>query len=494
MYKISLHQGTANESSLGHNQRKFIAHNVDENRIKDNVIIRDESLEEAYKKCFSEALEKYNKKQTRKDRKQTVKSYLEKIQKSANKKNTRKTYYEWIVQIGNRENAGIKENPAGAETCKKILQEYVKDLEARTKNHMYIFGAYIHMDETTPHLHIDFIPMAHFERGLTVRNGLEKAVEQLGYSLDNSKKTKRTNNRAFWQDAERDELVKLAAKYGLQAYWERHEVAEKHLTMNEYRAAGKLADEQTRAAAEKAQAEAEEKAAEYIKNRSLSGIVARFKDNSDIVREVVKNAAAGQILQREALSKQKALLTDREAKLNARQRSLDTREDELDAREHTLSEKEQQQAAAQEKIKREQEEQQQQKKQLTELSYKLQLSQMRQERRDKEIKQQQNYIKRYEQDNQDFMTWRDHVAAADKREAAAETVEREADKKVAAAQAHEAAVLKAAADREAAAKQREEIAAEREAAARKAEKEAEEMKHREYLQKTSSLRKNKSRI
>lgn len=493
MYKISLHQGSSSESSLAHNQRKFIAHNVDENRIKDNVIIRDESLEEAYKKCFSNAIEKYNEKQTRKDRKQTVKSYLEKIQKSAHKKNTKKPYYEWVVQIGNRENAGIKENHAGAETCKKILQEYVKDLEARTKNHMYIFGAYLHLDETTPHLHIDFIPTAHFERGLTVRNGLEKAVEQLGYSLDDSKKTKKRNNRSTWQDAERDELVKLAAKYGLQAYWERHEVAEKHLTMNEYRAAGKLADEQTRAAAEKAQAEAEEKAAEYIKNRSLSGIVARFKDNSDIVREVVKNAAAAQILQREALSKQKAALTDRETKLDARQRTLDMREDELDAREHALNEKEQQQAAAQEKIKREQEEQQQQQKQLTELSYKLQLNQMRQERRDKEIKQQQDYIKRYEQDK-DFVTWRDHVAAADKREAAAEAVEREADKKVAAAQAHEAAALKAAADREAAAKQREEIAAEREAAARKAEKAAEEMKHREYLQKTSCIRKNKSRI
>ena len=49
---------------------------------------------------------------------------------------------------------------AGSENgqlARQILDEYYRGFQERNPN-LYVFSAHIHMDEATPHLHIDFVP------------------------------------------------------------------------------------------------------------------------------------------------------------------------------------------------------------------------------------------------------------------------------------------------------------------------------------------------
>ena len=85
---------------LNHNNRKFIAENVDRNRTKNNIKYASVPLEEAYQTLFGEALARYNERQKRSDRR--IDNYLKHIQNSKQEK----PFYEIIVQIGNREDMG----------------------------------------------------------------------------------------------------------------------------------------------------------------------------------------------------------------------------------------------------------------------------------------------------------------------------------------------------------------------------------------------------
>lgn len=114
------------------------------------------------KKLFDEALKKYNAKQRRSDR--MIENYYEKIRTGKQEK----PFYEIIVQIGNKDDMG-SESEHG-ELAKTILDEYFQSFEARNPN-LYVFSAHLHMDEATPHLHIDFIP---FTTGS--KRGLETSV------------------------------------------------------------------------------------------------------------------------------------------------------------------------------------------------------------------------------------------------------------------------------------------------------------------------------
>ena len=64
------------KGSLSHNNRVFKPKNVDSTRTQDNIIFIQEPIEQAYEKCFSEAIKRYNAKQKRNDRK-IKESYFE---------------------------------------------------------------------------------------------------------------------------------------------------------------------------------------------------------------------------------------------------------------------------------------------------------------------------------------------------------------------------------------------------------------------------------
>ena len=100
------------KGSLTHNNRKFNAKNVDGTRTKDNVVFIQQPIGETYEQLFSQAVERYNAKQKRADRKIT-KSYYEHTfkreitQSVVTAADKRKSFYEDVVQIGDMKNTGI---------------------------------------------------------------------------------------------------------------------------------------------------------------------------------------------------------------------------------------------------------------------------------------------------------------------------------------------------------------------------------------------------
>lgn len=158
------------KGSIKHNTREFSASNVDKSRTQDNVILKNVDVKQAYQRLFDVALEKYNAKQKRNDRK--IKNYYEHIAHSRQEK----PFYELIIQIGDKDNSSYLN-----EKSVEILKEFVEKCQDRYSN-VEFFGAYIHLDESTPHLHLDYIPFAAKQkRGLETRNSHNLAMKQMGF-------------------------------------------------------------------------------------------------------------------------------------------------------------------------------------------------------------------------------------------------------------------------------------------------------------------------
>lgn len=125
------------KGSIGHNSRTFKADNIDEERTKFNVCYVNEDIKVAYDNLFSNALEDYNSKQKRSDRR--IENYYEKIRTSKQEK----LFYEVVVQVGNcSDMATTSEN---GELSKNILGKYMNDFVERNPN-LYVFSAHLHMD------------------------------------------------------------------------------------------------------------------------------------------------------------------------------------------------------------------------------------------------------------------------------------------------------------------------------------------------------------
>lgn len=217
---------------LEHNERRYFKGNVDVNRSHENIQVRSLSLEEAYQKYFGETVQKYNANQKRKDRHKTVEGYLSDLQKNERKKGAEKPFYETIVQIGDKNSCNCVTNAAEAEKAKNALLKYLESWEERNPN-LKVFNATLHMDEATPHLHIDYIPIATgYKQGLEYRNSLTKALEQQGLENGHS----RFNNPSVkWQEQERKVLSDIAKEYGFEI--ENKSVDRQPLSVSEYKRA-----------------------------------------------------------------------------------------------------------------------------------------------------------------------------------------------------------------------------------------------------------------
>ena len=219
------------KGSLAHNNREFITNNVDRNRIKDNVIFKQESIAEAYHKLFDGAVAEFNAKQKRADRKKKE-SYFEDLfnrppcQTVLTAANKEKSFYEDVVQIGLREDTGVGTKDAAA--AKECLTEYMNGFQERNPQ-FYVFNAVMHMDEATPHLHIDYIPIATgYKNGLAVRNGIAKALEQMGYGKNKDAISK-------WRDSERQVLRSICERHGIEISEEQKDIDRKYLSVPEYK-------------------------------------------------------------------------------------------------------------------------------------------------------------------------------------------------------------------------------------------------------------------
>lgn len=207
--------------SVSHNERKFIADNVDPDRIPLNICFCNEKIKDVYHELFDEAVERYNAKQTRKDRK--ISNYYEKICASRQEKE----FHEIVLQVGNREDSNVKSD-VGKLTA-QILGEYMESFQERNL-YLRVFSAHLHMDESTPHIHIDYVPfITSSTRGLDTRVSLKKALEAQGFSGN----AKRDTEWSRWVQSEKEELAKIMERHGIE--WEQKGTHEKHLSVLDYK-------------------------------------------------------------------------------------------------------------------------------------------------------------------------------------------------------------------------------------------------------------------
>ena len=204
---ISMCQG---KGSLSHNNREFTAKNIDPFRTPDNIIFVQQDLGEAYHQLFGEAVERYNARQKRNDRR--IPDYFQHLFNREPSKsviegaNKQKSFYEHLVYIGTRDDTGV--GTPDAEIAKEYLREYMEGFQERNPN-FYIFNAVMHLDEATPHLHINFIPIGHYMSGLEVRNAKAKALEEMGFG-----KGEMANNR--WRIREWEVLRDICKAHGIE--------------------------------------------------------------------------------------------------------------------------------------------------------------------------------------------------------------------------------------------------------------------------------------
>ena len=216
------------KGSTTHNNRDFIAENVDDERTKNNITYCNEKIRDVYHELFDEALKKYNAKQTRSDR--VIADYYEKIRTGKQEK----TFHEIILQIGDKDTMGAETE--NGELAKKILDKYMHDFEKRNPN-LRVFSAHLHMDEATPHLHIDFVPFTtNSKRGLETRVSLKKALEAQGF-IGGSRSDTEWNR---WVASEKEVLSQIMLEHGIE--WDQKNTHEKHKTVSEFKKE-KLAEE-----------------------------------------------------------------------------------------------------------------------------------------------------------------------------------------------------------------------------------------------------------
>ena len=209
------------KGSVNHNSRKFKAENVDGNRTHRNIDYCNENIKKVYHELFDEALERYNYKQTRADRK--IENYYEKIRNSKQEK----PFHELILQIGDKVNMSAESE--NGELARQILDEYYRGFQERNPQ-LKVFSAHLHMDEATPHLHIDFVPFTTgSKRGLDTRVSLKQALAAQGFKGG----TRGDTEWNKWVSAEKSALAFVMERHGIE--WEHKGTHEKHLSVLDYK-------------------------------------------------------------------------------------------------------------------------------------------------------------------------------------------------------------------------------------------------------------------
>ena len=207
--------------SVSHNSRKFHAKNTDPERSHLNVTYCQENIKAVYHELFDEALERYNAKQTRADRK--IENYYEKIRSGKQEK----PFHEIILQVGNKDDMSADSDEGRLAAA--VLDEYIRAFQERNPN-LRVFSAHLHMDEATPHLHIDFVPFTTgSKRGLDTRVSLKQALAAQGFTGG----TRGDTEWSQWVRSEKEQLSAVMERHGIE--WEDKGTHDKHLSVLDYK-------------------------------------------------------------------------------------------------------------------------------------------------------------------------------------------------------------------------------------------------------------------
>lgn len=311
--------GMVGKGSVNHNTRAFTAKNVDSDRSGANVHFCNEDIKQVYHKLFDEALERYNAKQKRKDR--VIDDYYEKIRQGKQEK----LFHEVIFQIGNKDDMNAKSEEGLL--AKKILTEFMDEFQARNPN-LYVFSAHLHMDEETPHLHIDFVPyITGSKRGLDTRVSLKSALAAEGFTGG----TRGATEWNQWIAAEKRELAMVMERYGVK--WLQKGTHEKHLSVLEF--------EKKERAKEVAELDS--------KKQEISSVVAQLGEEVTVKKQELQDVTAKKELAEEATQKakeerttvqqEKEVLLASNQNLRVENSRLESRKDRLRLENHDLKQK-----------------------------------------------------------------------------------------------------------------------------------------------------------
>lgn len=209
------------KGSVTHNSRAFSAENVDSKRTHLNIDYCNEPIKKVYHEMFDEALKQYNDKQKRKDR--VISDYYKHIESGKQEK----LFHEVIFQIGNKED--MSATGEYAELARAILDEYYQGFQERNP-YLRVFSAHLHMDEATPHIHIDFVPFTTgSKRGLETRVSLKKALLHQGFEGEG----RDDNELNRWIFSEKKVLAEIMQQHGIE--WEQKGTHEQHLSVLDYK-------------------------------------------------------------------------------------------------------------------------------------------------------------------------------------------------------------------------------------------------------------------
>lgn len=209
------------KGSVTHNSRSFTAENVDSERTHLNIDYCNEPIKKVYHELFDEALKQYNDKQKRNDRK--ISDYYKHIESGKQEK----LFHEIIFQIGNKED--MSATGEHAELARTVLDEYYQGFQERNP-YLRVFSAHLHMDEATPHIHIDFIPFTTgSNRGLKTRVSLKQALLNMGFKGEG----RSDNELNRWILSEKKVLAQIMERHGIE--WEQKGTHEQHLSVLDYK-------------------------------------------------------------------------------------------------------------------------------------------------------------------------------------------------------------------------------------------------------------------
>ena len=207
--------------SVNHNSRKFHAKNTDPERSHLNIDYCQENIKAVYHELFDEALKRYNDKQTRADRQ--IGDYYEKIRSGKQEK----PFHEIILQVGNKDD--MSADSEDGQLAAAVLGEYMSNFQERNPQ-LRVFSAHLHMDEATPHLHIDFVPFTTgSKRGLDTRVSLKQALAAQGFHGG----TRGDTEWSQWVRSEKEQLALVMERHGIE--WEDKGTHDKHLSVLDYK-------------------------------------------------------------------------------------------------------------------------------------------------------------------------------------------------------------------------------------------------------------------
>ena len=297
------------KGSVNHNSRKFHAKNTDPERSYLNIEYINENIEDVYHELFDEALARYNEKQTRSDRQ--IDDYYEKIRFGKQEK----PFHEIILQIGDKDNMGAK--TGNGQLAAKVLDKYMQDFQQRNPT-LRVFSAYLHMDEATPHLHIDFVPYTTgSKRGLDTRVSLKQALSALGFKGG----TRRETELNQWVAYEKKQLAAIMLEHGIE--WEQKGTHEKHLSVLDFEK-----KERTREVAELEQSisDGKERLSDIqIRQRKAEQETEQIRQEGEAIRQEVSELSETSNLLKEqttALAEDKEKLLSDNEKLENQQKKL----------------------------------------------------------------------------------------------------------------------------------------------------------------------------